>query len=375
VTIVSQIVIPECLYRGSKSLKVLMLLAGVWIPTFAGMTVAEAFFVDNGETGFEFLKIPTAARAIALGDSFTAMSGDSAVMEYNPAALRGLEQLDINVSHQEYFEDSTLDSVMAAYPFAVPFFGRAKTSVNGNDTGNLTVGAQYKQFKADDDTRDAVGINLGEFLVRDQLFQMSFAVDVSYVDLGFSGKYIKNRLGDEDRTNMAFDMGALFHATDRLSFGASMLNMGPSKAFIEEKEPLPTTLRLGTAYSWKKWNFVGDLVQTRDKQTHPSAGAEWSPVRALTLRVGGRYTTDVEISGGLGFKMVDLGAAPATQEAPKVAQPAKKDNRKTLGDTRTNSAAPSSTIGGGGITIGLDYAIRSHNVLGAVHTLTLRILY
>jgi hypothetical protein len=340
------------------------------------LPVHAGFFVDTGETGYEFLEIPMAARASALGNSFTAMRADITAIDYNPAGLTGLERLDVNVGHQIYFEDSTLNAVAAGYPFYIPFLGPSRLGPTGEDAGNLTVGLQYKEFHANDDRRDFTGIPLGELTISDQLMQGTFAYDAGTFAVGASWKYIKSKLDQENRNNSAADVGVLFKNNGPLSIGASVLNIGPSKQFVTEKEPLPTTIRAGAAYVWRKWNFLTDVVQTRDKQTQPSLGAEWSANPYITLRAGGRYHTTFEPSGGIGIRFSNLGGdQPKKASPPPQQQASAKDGRRTLGQNPGAGGKQARENFDGSISFGLDYAIRSHETLGVVHTLTFKILY
>jgi hypothetical protein len=347
-------------------------LLAVTVLLIAPITEA-GFFVDSGETGFEFLKIPMAARAAALGNTFTAMSGDVSALEYNPAGITGLERLDINVSHQIYFEEATLNAVAAAYPFYLPFLGPSKLGPNGDDAGNLSVGISYKEFHANDDRRDASGIPIGELTIRDQAIQGSVAYDATAFSMGASWKYIKDTLDNISRNNSAADVGLLIKPIGGWRLGASILNVGPSKKFVEAEDPLPTTVRVGAAKSTKKWNFLFDLAQTRDKQSQPSAGIEYSINPYLTVRGGGRYHTSFEAAGGLGVRFADFG-----ENKPYAARPeAKPSNeaRRTLGNSRASTQSAERDRANGSIAFGIDYAFRTHETLGVVHTFTLKIMY
>lgn len=325
---------------------------------------ASAHAINEGETGFQFLTVPTAARAVALGNAFTGMRGDITVIDYNPGGLIGFDRLDINVGHQSYFEESSLNSVAVGYPFAIRHFPKTVVAV------------QYKEFKAEDDARDTSGIPIGEITLHDQMIQAAAGFEMGPWGVGGSWKYIKNKIEDEDRKNSAFDAGVTYEPGGPFHLGASVLNVGSSKAFVEDKDPLPSLIRIGAVYEWKRVNFLSDVVQTRDKQTQPSLGAELSLNRYVTFRFGGRYATSFEPSGGIGFTLADIGGPP--KSAPPPPQPKKKaeptSKRRTLG--RSGESSSLDVAGDNrSILLGLDYAIRHNETLGAVHSLTLKILY
>lgn len=313
------------------------------VPAHAG------FFVGPGETGLNFLKVPTSARAVALSGAFTAVQQDAGTVEHNPAGVATLNRADINLAHLIYFEDTKLNSVSIGYPLSTI-----------NPKSKWVLGLHYRLFQNEDDARNELGVKLEEFKTRDQAFQLSIAKEWKRLAVGAAGRHITSKLENEHLSAMAFDAGAQIKMTNQLTFGAALLQIGPSNTYASEADPLPTVLRTGAAYKYAKVLLLADLSQSRDAVTRAALGAEWHPTRLLKIRGGLAHQTVLEFSGGLGFMFSDH-----SNQA--------NENRNTLPNRSISIRDPQSAASP--VDLGLDYAIRHHVDLGLTHTLTFRILY
>lgn len=343
---------------------------------------SAGFLVGKGATGSLFLNIPMGARAAALGSAFTAVRGDVTAIEYNPAGLIGNDRLDTNLTHTVYIEGTYLDSVAFSYPFQFNSLTKSE-SLQQFEKGKFVAAGQYRLFQASDEQRNAVGAKQGSFQIRDDLFQVALAYSAaSSLSLGFSGKFIRNKIVDEGSSKYAFDAGLNFRPSPEWSFGASLLNMGQDKAILTDPDPLPTTLRFGAGYDTKKFLCLADYAQGRDKISQESVGLEFKAARLVKIRAGVFYHTSVEFSGGLGIRFSDSESLPPpTQEQPsRTLGGIDQSQRYKLGGAESSShnlrkAAPSSFKQKSGIDFGLDYAARTNNELGITHTITVKILY
>ncbi len=73
----------------------MILLFSVKFPLWADIT-----------SGSDFQKIPKSARAIALGESYTAAMDDMAAMDYNPAALNTMKKIGFSAMYQSWIDNS-----------------------------------------------------------------------------------------------------------------------------------------------------------------------------------------------------------------------------------------------------------------------------
>ncbi len=281
------------------------------------LTPALVFGADGaGTTGSPFLKVPISARAIALGGAIGATTGDAGVIDYNPAALADTERTDIQLAYIDYLDDTSLQSGTVAFPLSIGQPPRIEPLEGVEFTPNkLSVGVEYRQFRAEDTGRDSNGVKLDEFSARDQLIALGLAYPIMRtVSLGATGKLISNKLADKSISTYAFDVGTLARFSSRLSAGVSVQNMGSAKAFETESDPLPMLVRSSIAYRWSNLLFIGDLAGERDGVFRKSAGAEWTINRTFKLRAGGYHDTAFQFTGGLGVRIAGPQKAYRTPE-------------------------------------------------------------
>jgi hypothetical protein len=76
---------------------------------------------------------------------------------------------------------------------------------------------------------------------------------------------LRSTIGTDKASTYALDFGAIAHAPgQRLSFGASVLNVGSGLEFIDQTDHLPLTLAVGTA-----WQPINPLQFTLDFKHQP----------------------------------------------------------------------------------------------------------
>jgi hypothetical protein len=71
-----------------------------------------------GSTSGAFLKLPTGARAIGMGESYTAAGDDVQSMTWNPAGLARMSSRQFTFMHAEWFQGIRYESIAYAQPFA-----------------------------------------------------------------------------------------------------------------------------------------------------------------------------------------------------------------------------------------------------------------
>ena len=278
------------------------------------VAASPAMAGGKGTTSSSFLKVPVNARAVALGGTFTAVPGDVTGLEYNPAGLAGLSRTDISFTYIDYIENTSFQSAAVGFPFSLPGKKAAAEPIpNFFDTDKLFAALRYNQFRASDDARNEVGIKQGSISIQDQLFHLGLAVPVrSRLAVGVGVKSIRQELDSSRTSNFAFDTGILWLGDQGLTAGASVLNIGPAKAFEKDKDPLPLLVRLGVSRPVKNVLLVADAVRGRDTVTRVSGGGEWKLARQFSLRAGIFHESEIGFSTGLGFMFAGpQKAAPA----------------------------------------------------------------
>jgi len=252
-------------------------------------------------TASPILNLGVGARAIAMGEAYTAVADDSSSLYWNPAGLAIMNQSQASFMYNQSFQDMNFSNLSLA---TITEHGGLGGSISylgygdidgfdnaGNPTGNVNAYSGYATFG---------GAYLGDLW-----------------SAGASIKGIQGTLADVTARGVAFDLGTnviyphevLGGAT--LRFAAAVRNLGPSMSYLDQKDPMPTDLRLGSSLLRLfdgKLNASVDYSKMRDMKSAFYMGGEYWLVPMLALRTG--YTTkDQEGNGiraGIGLKIHDL---------------------------------------------------------------------
>ena len=225
----------------------LLLAIAIFLPDVA--------LAGPGRTGAQILNLGGGARARALGDAFSATSGDVTTSLWNPSGLADMPESKFR-SGKETVQASMFYTDYSA-PFGEAGEGLYYTFVSGAmplaDIGTIGATLQMQGQGTIAVTTDSPDV------LREESLGTNFALTFSYADritdslsAGISGKMIRMVLGRESGSSYAVDLGVQY----RLPFdvvpttlGAVIQNVGPGISFIDENQadPLPRFLRLGTS--------------------------------------------------------------------------------------------------------------------------------
>ena len=254
-------------------------------------------------SGADFLKVELPARPAALAGAFAAFSDDSSGFLWNPAALGALKQPMLGVTHFSSILDTTFDQAAYAQPlkvwdsdsgigFAIQHSSTAnfnQTDLNGNDLGAI-------------ENYDLVlGVAAGTAITQK-------------MRLGLGAKLFNSRLAEFKSRGFAVDVGAQDQVSERVTLGASFMDIGTQEAYDKVADPLPTRLRLavkGTVVDSPEVFIQSGLQLERPWTTSDSitlgVGAEYWYRRVLAFRAGWKFGVDEgPFSLGLGVKVQGL---------------------------------------------------------------------
>jgi hypothetical protein len=226
-------------------------------------------FAQAGGAAVPFLLISPDARASGMGEVGTAIADDINAIHWNPAGLG---------FHDYYPNPSNPDATNPYKQFALSF-SKWLPQFNADLFYSYMTYGQY--FEELDGTIAAnfIYMNLGEFTMTSTTGQTlgkfrsgEFALGVSYgtivaedLAVGVQLKYIQSNLAPATTAggsagvgvSAGFDLGVLWKPQnldifglkigDMLSLGLNLQNIGPKMTYRNEADPLPTSLRLGTA--------------------------------------------------------------------------------------------------------------------------------
>jgi hypothetical protein len=291
-----------------KRTRVLLAALLSLLPTAARAAFSSA---SRGTTTAQFLKLGVGARAVGLGEAYTAVADDATALYWNPAGMTRVEHRSATFMHALHLDSSFLD-----YGSFAQSLGRAGA-----------VGASVQYFSAGGMPQtDINGIETGRFSPYDLAVSVGYAnklqgietptlIDLEGISAGLSMKYVRSKILDSAQT-VAFDFGFLSPPlwNDRLSLAFTATNLGPPMKFDKEEEDLPLQLKVGSAYrGGDRWNASLDVGFPRDNAPYVAAGGEYlfqPPASEYNLagRLGlnSRTMGDVDgltgLSFGLGLK-------------------------------------------------------------------------
>jgi len=278
----------------------------VQILVFILLAPATSAFAGNraGTVTGQFLKLPTNARASALGNAQVALAEGAASIGFNPAGTLSVSEVSFSGSYNSWYAD-----------ISHMFYGVA---VNLRELGTIGFGATILTTDDMAVTTPAFPEGTGEmFKATDFAFTIVYARQISEeFGLGLSAKYIKSYLYNTDigANSIAFDIGTLYDIPVlRTRLGISVNNLGRDLKFLNEQYSLPTILRFGarTTVFEEDVHRVFLALQVgrpNDADEQYNLGVEYTFQEIVALRTGYRFNYDTENwSGGVGLNLSSLG--------------------------------------------------------------------
>ena len=274
-----------------------------------------------GQTGWQFLHLPTIARTAALADIKSGLTdnNDATAIFNNPANLAGIENMDVSVSQINYVADiSYLTAAVAKNFGAWGTFGIFLASL---DIGDMVRTENVYDAALDLTQRSG---DMGTFTAGDMMIGLSYARSVTdKLMIGGNISYIEEKLDDTKVKNWNTDFG-LFYQTGFKSLRLSMIarNFGPDTEFsgftelygVPQSVRMPIDFRLGIGY---------DIIESTDdfqqkltayvEGVHPNDGSErvhtaleYNLLNMLSLRGGYKFNYDEQgltFGAGVNFNM------------------------------------------------------------------------
>ncbi|NQT35310.1 PorV/PorQ family protein, partial [bacterium] len=190
-----------------------------------------------GTAGLQFLKIGASARAVGMGEAFTAVSDDASALYYNPAGLIQLTKPEATFT-------------MINYPAGIKLIQIGGVMPVPNISG--VVGIQMTSLFTDkmDETTPAQPYGTGRtFTVSDMAAGATCCLRLTdKFSVGASLKFLQERLADKTATGWSSDMGT-FYTTGwrRINIGMVIQHFGADMNFVDSPFPLPMIFKFGAS--------------------------------------------------------------------------------------------------------------------------------
>jgi hypothetical protein len=259
---------------------------------FLSVVTGIGFCDSQGTSGAQFLNIVTSPRAAALGSAFTAFCDDVNSIEFNPGGLAFLEKKEVSLVQNNWIQGVSNQYLAFALPTSAGTFGLSLIMVN---EGDMT-------------RRDNTGLQTGTFNASDMAASLAYARSFfdGRLSAGLNIKSINQKIDDVSASGIAGDFGVIYKAAENLNLGASVLNVGNGIQFINEADPLPTTVRVGAMCMLVKNLKIGlDAGMPNDSDATYGVGAEY------TINTGSAFIFPVRAGYRTGTETGDLSGLSA----------------------------------------------------------------
>lgn len=291
----------------------------------SGLTIGQAQSKDVSKTGTAaapFLEIPVGAAAIGMGGAFVSLANDVTSLYWNPAGGALLQQNEALAVHINWLASTKYDFAGLVLPLG----------------GFGTLGFSFMSLTMDDMKVRTIELPEGTgeyFSAGDIAAGISYARQLTdRFSIGFTGKYIQQKIWHESAQAFAVDAGTIFR-TDLfggMTIGASLSNFGtsmqmagrdarefgrvdPSKLGSNEQIPsdiemnswdLPLLFQIGVSTQALKsdsyrWTVSVDAVHPSDNYESMNIGTEFAYQDFLFLRGGFQSLFLDQAEGGLSF--------------------------------------------------------------------------
>ncbi|MBU1077433.1 MAG: PorV/PorQ family protein [Spirochaetes bacterium] len=248
---------------------------------------------STGETGYNFLKISTGNRAVAMGGAYAGVQGDIISIYYNPSGLVRLEGKEIYFMYRSWYFQTD--------------YGSFSYAQNLKDIGSFGLSLIYYMLP-DVKEVDTDGFETGDILSgNNYAFILTYARDIFYdIQAGLNIKYLNERIADSENKSIALDLGIQKEVystpSDSINLGLVLQNWG-FKFDIDPDDPVPINIKTGIEYTaYKKFRLNFDINRPVDSTLVYNIGAEYKIFNMILLRGGYKIGYDLEsFSLGLGF--------------------------------------------------------------------------
>ncbi|OIP28322.1 hypothetical protein AUK22_04320 [bacterium CG2_30_54_10] len=293
------------------------------LPIALCVTVLSPAHAESAGRAGAYLKMGIGARALGMGSAFTAVADDSTAAFWNPAGLATLDKPEASFMHANL----TLDRKYNFFNYAHILRGK-----EGKKKG--VVALSYIRFGVDGipETRLATGNTSGPFVPADGLpatnpggtytagknvYIFSYFDDTETSTFGTYARRLNERwyggvnvksLRQDLFTNSAnswgFDLGFLYKATPKATFGLSIRDLGETLTWDTasgHSDRVPVTTTAGVGYKPRSnVTLAADINKVTDMTAKFRAGAEWWIKDFAALRLGSQAG---DLTLGASFKV------------------------------------------------------------------------
>lgn len=242
-------------------------------------------------SGAQFLRLGAGARALGMGEAYTALATGADSLYWNPAGLAHSPGREFAYTHMQLFGHVRHEFAALAWPVAnLGTFGLGLTQLNQDSLSEV----------------DKTGAPTGGSFSPNSLavaaaYGTRLELSGSSLALGASFKFVQETLQRHTGSAFAADIGARIQSASdpHLILGAAVRNLGTRMRFIQAQENLPRELGLGAAYRIPQEGRLlvcgAELALPENGMPFGKLGLEyevpWSAKASWSLRAGYKTLT------------------------------------------------------------------------------------
>jgi len=287
---------------------------------------AQDRLTNVGTTAASFLEVGVGSNAIGMGGAYVAMAEDVSALYWNPAGLARMKQTEAIFERIEWLAGISFNYLGVAVP--IPRLGTVGLSINAMTMPDSPV-RTYDHTEGTGEKYSASSIAIGA----------SYGFNLTnHFSIGFSGKFVQERIWHEQASSLAIDIGTLYNTgIEGLRIGAAITNFGPALRldggdliiyedvdptidgnndrimgiFMTDEWPLPLNMQFGIAYDifdtrFSRLTVAVDAFHPINNTESINAGCELSLMNMLYARAGyqaiGQQDTEEGLTLGAGIK-------------------------------------------------------------------------
>lgn len=254
-----------------------------------------------GLGGLSFLKVGQGARAVAMGDAYTAVADDVSAIFWNPAGLTSVRGTSWTASYTKWLVESSFFSGAVVRNTGSSRGGAIGISVVSFRTGDIPETTIF-QPQGTGQKVSAGDLAIGGVYAVKLTDKFSFASRVSWIN---------QKLYTKSVSTVSVDVGTLFYTGFKsLRLAMAMKNFGPDKKVTDTKFFMPLYYNVGAAaefYGEKGGpaylTVAGESAFAADYDLRAHVGAELWLRNLFALRAGYKFNYDTDsFSVGVGLK-------------------------------------------------------------------------
>ncbi len=269
------------------------------------ITIAKLQAGGTETTGLAFLKVGAGARAVGMGEAYSAVAIDASATYWNPAGLAAQKKAEFIFTHNEWLQE--INNEFAAVSFHI------KSHAFGISVMTQSIGGIERRTGPTEEP-------LGEFNAHNVMAGISYARYLAHnVAVGITAKFLYEKIYVEESSGVAVDVGVRYQTVvPGLTAGFTLQNFGFVSELENEASKLPRMARVGAAYLLPREILQGkiivatDVVQVFEGTSHVNLGAEYLLNDMFAFRMGyqsGYEDKDMHVGVGFYFSRYRLNYA------------------------------------------------------------------